>query len=140
MTPNRTHSPDHLGSSSWITYTDGSAVQHLHYLPWGEDFVDQRSTTWNAIHTFSAKEKDAETGLSVTSLRSVSSSSLSQAQTSLTWRSLIRRFGSRYYSSDLSIWLNVNPMSDKYPSLSPYVYCANNPIKLVDPLLKKIAR
>jgi RHS repeat-associated protein len=84
-------------------------------------------------HTFSAKEKDTETGLSVTSLRSVSSSSLSQAQTSLTWRSLIRRFGSRYYSSDLSIWLSVDPMSDKYPSLSPYVYCANNPIKLVDP-------
>ena len=85
------------------------------------------------IHTFSAKEKDTETGLSVTSLRSVSSSSLSQAQTSLTWRSLIRRFGSRYYSSDLSIWLSVDPMAAKYPSLSPYVYCANNPIKLVDP-------
>ena len=59
------------------------------------------------IHTFSAKEKDTETGLSY--------------------------FGSRYYSSDLSIWLSVDPMSDKYPSLSPYVYCANNPIKLVDP-------
>lgn len=24
-------------------------------------------------------------------------------------------------------------MSDKYPSLSPYVYCANNPVKLTDP-------
>ena len=24
-------------------------------------------------------------------------------------------------------------MSDKYPPLSPYVYCANNPVKLVDP-------
>ena len=24
-------------------------------------------------------------------------------------------------------------MSDKYPSLSPYVYCADNPVKLVDP-------
>ena len=57
--------------------------------------------------TFSAKEKDAETGFSY--------------------------FGSRYYSSDLSIWLSVDPMSDKYPSLSPYVYCADNPIKLVDP-------
>ena len=34
---------------------------------------------------------------------------------------------------DLSIWLSVDPMSDKYPRLSPYVYCANNPVKLVDP-------
>ena len=24
-------------------------------------------------------------------------------------------------------------MSDKYPSMSPYVYCADNPVKLVDP-------
>ncbi len=59
------------------------------------------------IYTFSAKEKDSETGLSY--------------------------FGSRYYSSDLSIWLSVDPMSDKYASLSPYVYCADNPVKLVDP-------
>ena len=99
--------PDHLGSSSWITYTDGTAVQHLHYLPWGEDFVDQRNTNWNAMYTFSAKEKDAETGCSY--------------------------FGSRYYSSDLSIWLSVDPMASKYPSLSPYTYCADNPVKLVDP-------
>ena len=34
---------------------------------------------------------------------------------------------------DLSIWLSVDPMSDKYPGLSPYVYCGNNPVKLVDP-------
>ena len=99
--------PDHLGSSSWITDTGGHAIQHLHYLPWGEDFVDQRSTTWNAMYTFSAKEKDAETGYSY--------------------------FGSRYYNSDLSIWLSVDPMASKYPSLSPYAYCANNPVKLVDP-------
>jgi RHS repeat-associated protein len=58
-------------------------------------------------YTFSAKEKDSETGLSY--------------------------FGSRYYSSDLSIWLSVDPKSDKYASLSPYVYCADNPVKLVDP-------
>ena len=58
-------------------------------------------------YTFSAKEKDVETGLSY--------------------------FGSRYYSSDLSIWLSVDPMSAKYPSFSPYVYCANNPVRCVDP-------
>lgn len=99
--------PDHLGSSSWITEKCGHSVQHLHYLPWGEDFVDQRSTNWNAMYTFSAKEKDTETGYSY--------------------------FGARYYSSDLNIWLSVDPMVSKYPSLSPYVYCADNPVKLVDP-------
>ena len=100
--------PDHLGSASWITDSAGRPVQHLQYLPWGENFVDRRSSTFDgARFTFSAKEKDAETGYSY--------------------------FGARYYNSDLSIWLSVDPMSDKYPSLSPYVYCANNPIKLVDP-------
>ena len=39
----------------------------------------------------------------------------------------------RYYNSDLSIWLSVDPMADKYPSLSPYTYCSNNPIRLIDP-------
>ena len=58
-------------------------------------------------YTFSAKEKDSETGLSY--------------------------FGSRYYSSDLSIWLSVDPMSDKYPHQSNYVYCSNNPLKVIDP-------
>ena len=46
--------PDHLGSSSWITYSDGKAVQHLHYLPWGEDFIDQRSTDFSSRFTFDA--------------------------------------------------------------------------------------
>ena len=31
------------------------------------------------------------------------------------------------------MWLSVDPMSDKYPSISPYSYCAWNPVKLVDP-------
>ena len=33
----------------------------------------------------------------------------------------------------LAAWLSVDPMSDKYPSISPYAYCAWNPLKLVDP-------
>ncbi len=38
----------------------------------------------------------------------------------------------RYYHSTLSIWLSVDPMADKYPGVSPYTYCANNPVRLVD--------
>lgn len=43
-------------------------------------------------------------------------------------------YGARYYWSEmLTGWLSVDPMMDKYPSISPYAYCSWNPIKLVDP-------
>ena len=43
-------------------------------------------------------------------------------------------FGARYMDHELmTSWLSVDPMSDKYPGISPYAYCAWNPVKLVDP-------
>ena len=43
-------------------------------------------------------------------------------------------FGARYMDHELMTgWLSVDPMADKYPSISPYAYCAWNPVKLVDP-------
>jgi RHS repeat-associated protein len=77
------------------------------YLLHGESWIDQRNTGWNAMYTFSGKERDEETGYSY--------------------------FGSRYYNSDLSIWLSVDPQAGRYPSLSPYAYCANNPVMYTDP-------
>ncbi len=71
------------------------------------------SPSYSARYTFSGKERDEETGYSY--------------------------FGARYYNSSYSIWLSVDPMSDKYPSLSPYAYCADNPIKLVDPNGREIS-
>ena len=41
-------------------------------------------------------------------------------------------FGIRYYSSDLSVWLSVDPLADKYPGISAYAYCALNPIIYID--------
>ena len=41
-------------------------------------------------------------------------------------------FGARYYDSDLSNWISVDPLSDMYPGLSPYAYCANNPVAVVE--------
>ena len=37
----------------------------------------------------------------------------------------------RHRHPTLSIWLSVDP--DKYPGVSPYVYCGNNPVVLKDP-------
>ncbi len=43
-------------------------------------------------------------------------------------------FGARYMDHVFTtMWLSVDPMADKYPSISPYSYCAWNPVKLVDP-------
>lgn len=43
-------------------------------------------------------------------------------------------FGARYMDHELmTMWLSIDPMADKYPGISPYAYCAWNPIRLVDP-------
>ena len=43
-------------------------------------------------------------------------------------------FGARYMDYELmAMWLSVDPLADKYPSISPYAYCAWNPVKLIDP-------
>ncbi len=42
-------------------------------------------------------------------------------------------FGARYMDHEMmTMWLSVDPLADKYPSISPYAYCAWNPVKLVD--------
>lgn len=33
----------------------------------------------------------------------------------------------------VSRFLSIDPLAEKYPWLSPYAYCANNPIKFIDP-------
>ena len=99
---------DHLGSASWITDADGTPVQHLQYLPYGEPFVNQRVSDYSERFTFTGKERDEETGYSY--------------------------FGARYMDHELmTMWLSVDPLSDKYPSITPYNYCMWNPIKVVDP-------
>ena len=99
---------DHLGSASFVTDIGGFVVQHLQYLPYGELFVSQRNTEeFDSRYKFTAKELDNETSYTY--------------------------FGARYYDSELSGWLSVDPMSDERRWVSPYAYCQWNPLILVDP-------
>ncbi|WP_288448044.1 RHS repeat-associated core domain-containing protein [uncultured Chryseobacterium sp.] len=41
-------------------------------------------------------------------------------------------YGARYYNPRVSLWLNVDPLAEKYPSWSPYNYTLNNPLKHID--------
>ena len=101
---------DHLGSAAYLTDDQGQVTQTLNYLPYGEDWVDIRNNLDPNLgqYTFTGKERDEETGYGY--------------------------FGARYMDHELmTMWLSVDPMADKYPSISPYAYCAWNPVKLVDP-------
>ena len=70
--------------------------------------ADSGDSAYQASCSFTGKERDEETGYSY--------------------------FGARYLEHELMTgWLSVDPMSDKYPSISPYAYCAWNPVRLVDP-------
>ena len=48
---------DHLGSASWITDGNGTPVQHLQYMPYGEPFVNERisSSSYEERYTFTGK-------------------------------------------------------------------------------------
>ncbi len=98
---------DHLGSSAFITRADGDIEQHLQYMPFGETFIDQRMDEWSSRYTFSAKEKDPATSYNY--------------------------FGARYYDSEVSVWLSVDPMSDERSWISPYNYVQWNPLNRIDP-------
>lgn len=103
---------DHLGSSSLITDADGNVTQHIEYIPYGEVFVEERNSTWSTPYKFSGKEQDEETGLYY--------------------------YGARYYDPRTSVWASVDPLAEKYPNIGSYVYCADNPIKFIDPDGRKI--
>ena len=42
-------------------------------------------------------------------------------------------FGARHYDPFTCRWTTTDPLAGKYHSLSPYNYCAGNPVRFVDP-------
>lgn len=70
--------------------------------------VIRTKRVWFYPFVFTGKEKDEETGYGY--------------------------FGARYMDHELMTgWLSVDPLADKYPSISPYAYCTWNPVRLTDP-------
>ena len=98
---------DHLGSTSYVTGAKANITQFDAYLPYGELLVDEHSSSEEMPYKFNGKEFDQETGLYY--------------------------YGARYMNPRTSLWYGVDPLAEKYPSVGGYVYCMENPTKLIDP-------
>lgn len=79
----------------------------MEYLPFGELLVDEHKNSYNSPFKYNGKEFDKETGNYF--------------------------YGTRYYDPKWSIFISVDPLAEKYPSISSYAYVANNPINAIDP-------
>jgi RHS repeat-associated protein len=80
------------------------------YYPFGKQWEDVNLMANTNRYTFSGKEK--------------------QTVRDLGWLDFMARM---YSNSEIPIFTTQDPLSEKYYSVSPYAYCANNPIKYVDP-------
>jgi len=100
--------PDHLGSTGMVTDNNANITQGFLYTPFGE-LLYEYSPGWQSgvipKYSFNAKELDEENGMYY--------------------------YSARYYAPPT--FISRDPLFEKYPSISPYAYCANNPIILVDP-------
>ena len=101
------YNSDHLGSTSYITDAKANITQFDAYLPYGGLLVDEHSSSEDIPYKFNGKELNQETGLYY--------------------------YGARYYEPRVSLWLSTDSLTEKYANISPYVYCNDNPIRLIDP-------
>ena len=100
---------DHQGNNRVVIDQDGNVEEVNDYYPFGGLLS---SSVSNAVqpYKYNGKELDRKNGLD--------------------WYD----YGARMYDAALGRWHAVDPMSEKYYSWSPYIYCANNPIRYVDPI------
>ncbi len=120
MTKN--YQPDHLGSTSYITNATGEVAQHLEYIAFGETLFEEHLNSEVYPYLFNGKERDSETGLYYYGARYYS---LSRQDT------LSVRQQSTDGNPRISQWLSVDPLAEK--TMTPYQYCNQNPVMLVDP-------
>gem|GEM_PF-5934081 len=99
---------NHLGSTAFVTDNNAIITQGFLYAPFGEITTEYNANFgYNVLpkYSFNAKELDEETGMYY--------------------------YEARYYKPP--VFTSRDPMFEKYFWMTQYAYCANNPVKYVDP-------
>ena len=100
---------DHLGNVRVVVNDAGVVEQVNQFYPYGES-ADMGQGVLDSVdnpYKWSGKEWDEDQGA--------------------------YDFGARMYSAADARWTTMDPLSEKYYHISPYAYCAGDPVNLVDP-------
>jgi RHS repeat-associated protein len=99
---------DHLGNVAAVKDAAGSTVQQTYYHPYGKIIESLSYEQDLQPYLFGGKERENMMGLS---------------QSDFLARTL----------NNYGRFNTVDPLAEKYYSISPYAYCLNNPINRIDP-------
>jgi RHS repeat-associated protein len=104
---------DHLGNVRAVIRKGSNnlaeLIQQKHYYPFGMEISNISPGTGTNKYLYNGKEI--------------------QDDFSLYWYD----YGARFYDPQLGRWHSVDPLAEDIPSWTPYHYCHNNPIVLIDP-------
>ena len=96
---------DHQGNNRVVVSSSGTVAEVNHYYPFGGVFASSGNVQ---PYKYNGKELDTKKGLN--------------------WYD----YGARHYDAALGRWFVVDPLAEKMSAWSPYAYCFNNPIGLID--------
>ena len=104
---------DHLGNVRILADASGVKKQSTVYYPYG---LQTGESTGSEVqpYKYSGKEYDQLHGLN------------------------LYDFSARFYDPSLGRFMTMDPLAEKYYGWSPYAYCANNPLRFIDPKGKDI--
>ena len=104
---------DQIGSTRAVLSAVGNSLQNVQstdYYPFGLAYSTNNLN--KNKYLFSGKElQDASIGGTILGLYD---------------------FGARQYDPVIGRWMSIDLLANKFPDVSPFVYCLNNPINLVD--------
>ena len=100
---------DHLGNVREVVSEKGEVEQVNAYYPFGTPIYALGTNESQQRYKYNGKEFDELHGLNTYD------------------------YGARQYAPLLPMWDRVDPLAEKYYGVSPYAYCANNPVIFVDP-------
>ena len=98
---------DHLGNNRVVANSSGAMIQKTHYYPFGMAFAES-TDQGKQPYKYNGKEFDQMHGLN------------------------LYDYSARYMEPTLGRFTTVDPLAEKYYSVSPYVYVVNNPVRNID--------